>query len=50
LMRGNRIFDGRNCLASGKVSAAGLYYHAIGRQEVAPLQGRPGSMGFVSAG
>ncbi|HTV48542.1 MAG TPA: UDP-glucose/GDP-mannose dehydrogenase family protein [Phycisphaerae bacterium] len=50
LMRGNRIFDGRNCLASGKVSAAGLHYHAIGRQEVAPMQGKPGSMGFVSAG
>ncbi len=50
LMKGKHVFDGRNCLASGKVSAAGLHYHAIGRPELKPGEGRPGSMGIVSAG
>jgi UDPglucose 6-dehydrogenase len=50
LMRGKHILDGRNCLASGNVSAAGLHYHAVGRPEIKPGQGRPGSMGVVSAG
>jgi UDPglucose 6-dehydrogenase len=50
LMRGKHILDGRNCLASGKVTAAGLYYHAVGRPELKPGEGRPGSMGVVSAG
>jgi UDPglucose 6-dehydrogenase len=50
LMRGRHIFDGRNCLASGKVSAAGLHYHAVGRPQVKPGEGRPGTMGVVSAG
>ena len=42
LMRGKHVFDGRNCLASGKVAAAGLYYRAVGRPEVKPGQGRQG--------
>ena len=50
LMRGNHVFDGRNCLASGKVSAAGLFYHAIGRPPLKPGDIRPGSVGVVSAG
>ena len=50
MMRGKHIFDGRNCLASGKVAAAGLYYHAVGRPEVKPGEGRRGSVGVVSAG
>lgn len=50
LMRGKHVFDGRNCLASGKVSAAGLYYHAIGRPELKPGEGKAGTMGVVSAG
>jgi UDPglucose 6-dehydrogenase len=50
LMRGKHIFDGRNCLASKKVSDAGLYYHAIGRPELKPGEGRQGTMGVVSAG
>jgi len=50
LMRGKHIFDGRNCLASKKVADAGLYYHAIGRPEVAPGEGKQGTMGMVSAG
>ncbi len=50
LMRGKHIFDGRNCLASGKVTEAGLYYHAVGRPELEPGSGRPGSMGVVAAG
>ncbi len=50
LMRGKHIFDGRNCLASGRVAAAGLYYHAVGRPELDPGSGKPGSMGVVSAG
>jgi UDPglucose 6-dehydrogenase len=50
LMRGKHVFDGRNCLASGKVSAAGLHYHAVGRPQVKPGEGRPGSVGVVSAG
>ncbi len=49
LMRGKHVFDGRNCLASGRVSAAGLYYHAVGRPEVKPGEGKPGSVGVVSA-
>jgi UDPglucose 6-dehydrogenase len=50
LMRGRHVFDGRNCLASKKVSDAGLYYHAIGRPELKPGEGRQGTMGVVSAG
>jgi UDPglucose 6-dehydrogenase len=50
LMRGKHIFDGRNCLASKKVSDAGLYYHAIGRPELKPGEGRQGTMGVVAAG
>jgi UDPglucose 6-dehydrogenase len=50
LMRGKHVFDGRNCLASKKVSDAGLYYHAIGRPELKPGEGRRGTMGVVSAG
>jgi UDPglucose 6-dehydrogenase len=50
LMRGKHVFDGRNCLASGKVSAAGLHYHAVGRPQVKPGEGRPGTVGVVSAG
>jgi UDPglucose 6-dehydrogenase len=50
LMRGKQIFDGRNCLASGRVAAAGLHYHAIGRPQVKPGEGRPGTVGVVSAG
>jgi UDPglucose 6-dehydrogenase len=50
LMRGKHVFDGRNCLASKKVSDAGLYYHAIGRPELKPGEGRQGTMGVVSAG
>jgi len=50
LMRGKHIFDGRNCLASGKVSAAGLHYHAVGRPPLRPGEGKAGSVGVVSAG
>ena len=50
LMRGKHVFDGRNCLASGKVTDAGLYYHAIGRPELAPGEGKRGTIGMVSAG
>ena len=50
LMRGRHIFDGRNCLASGKVTDAGLYYHAVGRPELKPGEGRPGAVGVVHAG
>ncbi len=50
LMRGKHVFDGRNCLASGKVAGAGLFYHAIGRPAVKPGEGKPGTMGSVSAG
>jgi len=50
LMRGKHVFDGRNCLASGKVAAAGLHYHAVGRPDVRPGQGKQGTMGVVSAG
>jgi UDPglucose 6-dehydrogenase len=50
LMRGKHIFDGRNCLASGKVAAAGLHYYAIGRPPVRPGEGKQGTMGVVSAG
>jgi UDPglucose 6-dehydrogenase len=50
LMRGKHLFDGRNCLASKKVSDAGLYYHAIGRPELKPGEGKRGTMGVVSAG
>ncbi len=50
LMKGKHIFDGRNCLASGRVAAAGLHYYAVGRPDVKPGQGRPGSMGVVNAG
>jgi UDPglucose 6-dehydrogenase len=50
LMRGKHIFDGRNCLASKRVSDAGLFYHAIGRPDLKPGQGKPGTVGFVSAG
>ncbi len=50
LMRGKHVFDGRNCLASGKVSEAGLYYHAVGRPELAPGEGKKGTMGVVSGG
>ena len=50
IMRGKHVFDGRNCLASGKVAAAGLYYHAVGRPELAPGAGRPGSMGVIPSG
>ena len=50
LMRGKHIFDGRNCLASGKVSQAGLFYHAIGRPDRKPGEGRPGTVGFIPAG
>jgi UDPglucose 6-dehydrogenase len=50
LLKGKHIFDGRNCLASGKVSDAGLYYHAVGRPELAPGEGKAGTMGVVSAG
>jgi UDPglucose 6-dehydrogenase len=50
LMRGKHVFDGRNCLASGKVSAAGLYYHAVGRPELAPGEGKQGKVGVVTAG
>lgn len=49
-MRGKHVFDGRNCLASGKVTDAGLFYHAVGRPELKPGEGRPGSIGVVSAG
>lgn len=49
-MRGKHVFDGRNCLASGKVTAAGLFYHAVGRPELKPGEGRPGAMGVVNAG
>jgi len=50
LMRGKHIFDGRNCLASGKVTGAGLFYHAVGRPELKPGEGKQGTMGSVSAG
>jgi len=50
LMRGKHVFDGRNCLASGKVASAGLFYHAVGRPLVKPGEGRPGQMGVVPAG
>ena len=50
LMRGKHVFDGRNCLASGKVAAAGLHYYAVGRPEVTAGAGRQGSIGVVSAG
>ncbi len=50
VMRGKHIFDGRNCLASKKVSDAGLYYHAIGRPELKPGEGKPGAMGSRAAG
>ena len=50
LMRGRHVFDGRNCLASGKVAAAGLHYHAVGRPPVAPGAGRQGAMGVIPAG
>ncbi len=50
MMRGKHVFDGRNCLASGKVSAAGLHYYAVGRPPIKPGQGGPGKMGMVSAG
>ena len=49
-MRGLHVFDGRNCLASGRVAAAGLHYYAIGRPEVKPGAGRQGSVGVISAG
>jgi len=49
-MRGKHVFDGRNCLASGKVTDAGLYYHAVGRPELKPGEGKPGSVGVMSAG
>ena len=49
-MKGKFIFDGRNCLASGKVTAAGLFYRAVGRPELKPGEGRQGTMGFISAG
>ncbi|NNM87258.1 MAG: hypothetical protein HKL95_01930, partial [Phycisphaerae bacterium] len=49
-LRGKHVFDGRNCLASGRVSAAGLHYYAIGRPEVKPGAGRQGSVGVISAG
>ena len=38
------------CLASGKVTDAGLFYHAIGRPELKPGEGKQGTMGVVSAG
>lgn len=50
LLKGKHIFDGRNCLASGKVTAAGLYYHAVGRPELAPGEGKAGTMGIFPAG
>src|SRR5436190_9780803 len=50
LMRGKHIFDGRNCLASKRVTDAGLYYHAVGRPEVKPGEGKTGTIGTVSAG
>ncbi|HVX84610.1 MAG TPA: UDP-glucose/GDP-mannose dehydrogenase family protein [Phycisphaerae bacterium] len=50
LMKGTHLFDGRNCLASGKVTAAGLHYHAVGRPPLKPGQGKQGTMGSVSAG
>ena len=50
LMRGRHVFDGRNCLSSSKVLAAGLIYRAIGRPELMPGAGKPGSMGMISAG
>jgi len=50
IMRGTHIFDGRNCLASGKVSSAGLHYHAVGRPPVKPGGGREGAVGVVVAG
>ncbi len=50
LMRGKFVFDGRNCLASGKVTAAGLHYLAIGRPALKPGEGKQGSMGMVTAG
>ncbi|HVT80541.1 MAG TPA: UDP-glucose/GDP-mannose dehydrogenase family protein [Phycisphaerae bacterium] len=50
LMRGKHIFDGRNCLASKMVADAGLYYHAVGRPEVKPGEGKTGTIGTVSAG
>jgi UDPglucose 6-dehydrogenase len=50
MMRGTHIFDGRNCLASGKVTAAGLHYYAVGRPPVKPGGGREGAIGVVVAG
>jgi len=50
MMRGKFVFDGRNCLASGKVSAAGLHYLAIGRPPVKPGEGKQGAMGMFAAG
>ena len=50
LMRGKHLFDGRNCLGSKRVTSAGLYYHAIGRPELKPGEGKAGSIGVVSAG
>src|SRR5436190_7605197 len=50
VMRGKHVFDGRNCLASKKVSDAGLFYHAIGRPELKPFEGKPGTMGTQRAG
>ncbi len=49
LMRGKHIFDGRNCLANGKVTEAGLHYHAVGRPDVKPGEGKPGIVGFNKA-
>ncbi len=50
LMRGKHVFDGRNCLASREVTSAGLFYHAVGRPELKPGEGKQGTMGSVSAG
>jgi len=50
LMRGKHVLDGRNCLASGRVTAAGLHYQAVGRPELKPGEGRMGTMGMVFAG
>ncbi len=48
LMHGKHVFDGRNCLASKKVTEAGLHYHAIGRPDVRPGEGKPGTLGLIS--
>jgi UDPglucose 6-dehydrogenase len=50
LMKGKHVFDGRNCLGSRNVTAAGLYYHAVGRPQVKPGEGKAGTIGSNPVG